>query len=67
VELSKKALNAVRGTSIWFAGADREEEVFDLRHYFSVPESLNVDRLVYNLTVAGPGASAVQKTWTFHF
>jgi len=63
VELSKKALNAVRGTSIWYAGdLDREEEVFDLRHYFSMPVSLNVDRLVYNLTIAGAGASRVEKT-----
>jgi hypothetical protein len=46
VELSKKALNAVRATSIWSAGdLDREDEVFDLRHYFSMPLSLNVDRL----------------------
>jgi murein DD-endopeptidase MepM/ murein hydrolase activator NlpD len=63
VELSKKALNAVRATSIWSAGdLDREDEVFDLRHYFSMPLSLNVDRLVYSLTVAAPGASGVEKT-----
>jgi len=63
VQLSKKALNAVRGASISSAGdLDREEEVFDLRHHFSMPVSLNVDRLVYNLTVAGPGASGVEKT-----
>ena len=63
VELSKKALNGVRGTSIRAAGdLDREEEVFDLRHYFSMPVSLNVGRIVYNLTVAGPGASGVEKT-----
>jgi hypothetical protein len=58
--LSKKALNAVRGTSISFAGEglDREDEVFDLLHNFS----FNVDRLIYRLTVAGPGASVVEKT-----
>src|SRR5712691_145315 len=63
VELSKKALNAVRSTSILFAGdLDREEELFDLRHYFSMPVSLNVDRLVYSLAVAGSGAAGVEKT-----
>lgn len=49
VELSKKALNAVRDKLSGFSrGVDKEDEVFDLRHYFSVPVSLNVDRLVYN-------------------
>ena len=63
VELSKKTLSAVRRTSISAAGdLDREDELFDLRHYFSMPVSLNVDRLVYSLTVAGPGASGVEKT-----
>ena len=63
VELSKKALSAVRGTSIKSAGdLDREEELFDLRHHFSMPVSLNIDRLMYSLTFAEPGASGVEKT-----
>jgi hypothetical protein len=62
VELSKKALNAVRSTSISSAGdLDKEEEVFDLRHYFSVPVSLDVSRLVYRLRLAGPGGSALER------
>lgn len=63
MELSKKVLNAVRGTSISFSNDfDREDELFHLHHYFSMPVSLNIDRFVYKLTLAGPGASVVEKT-----
>ena len=63
VELSKKALNAVRDTLSSFSrDVDKEDELFDLRHYFSMPLSLNVDRLFYKLTVVGPGAFVAEKT-----
>ncbi len=58
MELSKKALNVVGSTSIATRDFDKEEEAFDLRHYFSVPVSLDVSRLVYRLTLAAPGGPA---------
>ncbi len=62
IELSKKALNAVRSRSIATRDFDdKEDEAFDLRHYFSVPVSLDVSRLVYRLTLAGPGGPAVER------
>jgi hypothetical protein len=61
IELSKKALNAVRSKSIATRDFDKEEEAFDLRHYFSVPVSLDVSRLVYRLTLAGSGGSALER------
>jgi hypothetical protein len=62
VDVTRKALEAIRSTSIAERGPeDREEEVFDLRHYFSFPVSLGVDRLEYALTVARRGGSEVQK------
>jgi hypothetical protein len=65
VDVTRKALEAIRSTSIAERGPeDREEEVFDLRHYFSFPVSLGVDRLEYALIVARPGGSQVQKRLT---
>jgi len=62
VDLAHKALEAIRSRSIAERGyGDREEEVFDLRHYFSFPVSLGVERLEYMLTVAPPGGSEIQK------
>jgi hypothetical protein len=61
IELSKRTLNAVRGTSIATRDFDKEEEAFDLRHYFSVPMSLDVNRLVYKLTLAGGGRREVER------
>jgi hypothetical protein len=62
IELSKKALNAVRSRSIATRDFDdKEDEAFDLRHYFSVPVSLDVSRLVYRLTLARPGAPAAER------
>jgi hypothetical protein len=61
IELSKKALNAVWGKSIATRDFDKEEEAFDLRHYFSVPVSLDVSRLVYRLTLAVPGGSVLER------
>jgi len=65
VDLTRKALEAIRSRSIAERGyGDRVEEVFDLRHYFSLPVSLAVDRLEYALTVARPGGSEVKKRLT---
>jgi Peptidase family M23 len=61
LELSKRALNSVRGTSVATREFDKEEEVFDLHHYFSVPVSLDVKRLIYRLTLAGPGGREVER------
>ena len=61
IELSRKSLNAVRGASIAARDFDKEEEIFDLRHHFSVPVSLDVGRLVYRLTLAGPGRPALER------
>ncbi len=55
LELSRKALDAIRGVSIATRGADREDEVFDFRHYFSLPVSLNADRLVYEVVLLQAG------------
>ena len=47
IDFSRKALEAIRSVSIATREPDKEEEVFDLRHYFSEPVNLDVDRLVY--------------------
>jgi hypothetical protein len=61
-ELSRKALQAIRGVSIATRNTpDREEELFDFRHYFSLPVSLDVDRLAYTLTLMPPGGSEMRK------
>ncbi len=59
LDLSGRQLNAIRGVS--FAHV-QEEETFDLRHHFSMPVDLNVDRLVYRLTLARPGVGETQHT-----
>jgi hypothetical protein len=51
-EFSRKALDAIRSVS-FRRGFIQEEETFDLRHHFSVPMALGVDRLVYRLTLTG--------------
>ncbi len=61
IALPKKALNAVRGTSIADREFDKEEEAFDLRHYFSVPVSLNVSRLMYRLRLARSDGSVLER------
>jgi murein DD-endopeptidase MepM/ murein hydrolase activator NlpD len=48
VEFSKKALEAIRSKGI-ATREDGEPEMYDFRHYFSLPVSLAVDRLVYEL------------------
>src|SRR6266446_3210226 len=54
LEFSGKELQAIRSKDI--AGReDGEAETFDLRHNFSLPVSLNVDRLVYELRLIQPG------------
>ena len=55
LELSKKALDAIRSVSIATREPDKEDEVFDFRHYFSLPVSLNMDRLVYGLVLTHSG------------
>jgi len=54
-ERSKKALDAIRSVSIATREPDKEDEVFDFRHYFSLPVSLNMDRLVYGLVLTHSG------------
>jgi hypothetical protein len=55
LELSRKALDAIRGVLIATRGADSEDEVFDFRHYFSLPISLNADQLVYEVVLLQAG------------
>jgi len=55
VEFSKHGLAAIRSVSIATREPDREDEVFDFRHYFSLPVNLNTERLVYDLVLAQPG------------
>src|SRR5262249_31074273 len=55
LELSRKALDAIRSVSIATREPDKEDELFDFRHYFSLPVSLNADRLVYELVLMHPG------------
>lgn len=60
-ELSRKALQAIRGVSIAARSyPDREEELFDFRHYFSLPVSLDIDRLANTLTLMPPGCSEMR-------
>jgi Peptidase family M23 len=54
IELSKKALEAIRDVSIATRVPDKEDEVFDFRHYFSLPANLNAERLVYELILFQP-------------
>jgi murein DD-endopeptidase MepM/ murein hydrolase activator NlpD len=62
LELSRKALDAIRGVSIATREPpDREDEVFDLRHHFSLPISLSADRLVYELVLIQAGGREVRR------
>lgn len=54
VELSAEEVEAVAGRR--YAGAlYQQDEVFDLRHHFTAPEALGVDRLAYTLHWAAEG------------
>jgi hypothetical protein len=57
---SAAALEAVQDVS--FKGISVQPEVFDLRHYFSEPASLDLDRLVYRLRVETPRGEEQEKT-----
>jgi len=59
VEFSKKALEVIRSKDI-AAREDGEPEMYDFRHYFSLPVSLAVDRLVYELRFILPGNAEVR-------
>lgn len=61
INLTRKALEAIRGVSIARRGPDSEEELFDLRHNLSFPVTLAVERLDYALTLGQPGGSEVEK------
>ena len=62
LELSRKALDAIRAVSIATRGPDdKEDEVFDFRHYFSLPISLSADRLVYDLVLIQAGGREVRQ------
>jgi len=61
VEFSKKALEAIRSVSIATREPDNEQEAFDLRHSFSLPVTLDVDRLVYELVVMGLGSPEMHR------
>jgi murein DD-endopeptidase MepM/ murein hydrolase activator NlpD len=61
LELSRKALEAIRAVSIATREPDKEDEVFDLRHYFSLPISLSGDRLVYELVLITAGGREVRR------
>jgi hypothetical protein len=51
--LAAPFLNGVRGVSFTRRFIE-ETELFDLRHHFSLPVSVDVNRVVYTLTVAMP-------------
>ena len=55
VELSAKALQSVRAARFKTPRVGLSE-TFDLRHYFSSPVALNVDRVRYRLTLTRGGA-----------
>jgi murein DD-endopeptidase MepM/ murein hydrolase activator NlpD len=59
LELSTAALTAARRLS--FQGGAAQEEVFDLRHQFSEPVALKIDRLVYSLELTARGGQTIQK------
>jgi murein DD-endopeptidase MepM/ murein hydrolase activator NlpD len=59
VELSAESLQAARKAS--FTSLAGQDEVFDLRHYFSVPVTLHVDKLVYSLELTTRGGVPVRK------
>jgi len=60
IEFSNKALEAIRSVSIATREPDKEDEVFDFRHYFSLPVNLNAERLVYELVLMQPGSRKLQ-------
>ncbi len=62
IDFSRKALEAIRSVSIATREPDKEEEVFDLRHYFSEPVNQDVDRLVYELVLTRPGGLQTHRT-----
>ncbi len=62
IELSRKAPEAIRSVSIATREPDKEDEVFDFRHYLSLPLNLAVDRLDYELLVRHPGNSGEIRT-----
>jgi hypothetical protein len=62
IELSRKALEGIRSVSIATREPDREDEVFDFRHYFSLPLSLAVDRLDYELLLQRPDKGGETRT-----
>ena len=60
VSFSAAALGAIQDVS--FKGVSVQPEVFDLRHYFSEPASLDLDRLVYRLRVKTPRGEELEET-----
>ncbi|HJU56129.1 MAG TPA: M23 family metallopeptidase [Pyrinomonadaceae bacterium] len=70
VQFSAAALNAVRGVSFKSTTSSEfsaksfsaQEESFDLRHRFSEPAALQIDRLVYTLKLTTPRGKQIEKT-----
>lgn len=60
VSYSAAALEAVQEVS--FKGFSTQPEVFDLRHYFSEPVSLEIDLLVYRLRVNTAQGEELERT-----
>jgi hypothetical protein len=60
MELSRQALQAVHGVRFKTPRVALSE-AFDLRHHFSVPVALNIDRVRYRLTLTRGGAAFVAR------
>lgn len=59
MELSRQALSSIRKGSL--GSFAKQEEIFDLQHYFSFPVPSKVDRLAYTLKLQTPEGNAVEK------
>jgi hypothetical protein len=59
VDFSGEALEAIIGA--WFSGLASQREVFDLRHSFSEPASLKINRMVYDLECVTPEGKKIRK------
>jgi len=62
LDFSRKALDAIRSVSIATREPDKEDELFDFRHYFSLPVSLNANLLVYELVLMHPGGPELHRS-----
>lgn len=59
VQFSRDALTSIRATS--FGGFANQEEVFDLRHYFTHPVKNEIDRMKYNIELKSDDGVKIEK------